>query len=140
MNGLIRYSRPVDLFDWNRVLDSFFTDVPLWNSRTPAVDVKEEDKRYLMEVELPGLTEKDIEVKVEDNILTLSSKKEESKEEKKDGYLIHERRRAEFARTFVLPNDADREQINAEFKNGLLMVQIPKKPEAQPRKIDVKVN
>jgi HSP20 family protein len=140
MNGLIRYSRPVDLFDWNRVLDNFFTDVPLWNSRTPAVDVKEEDKRYLMEVELPGLTEKDIEVKVEDNILTLSSKKEESKEEKKDGYLIHERRRAEFARTFVLPNDADREQINAEFKNGLLMVQIPKKPEAQPRKIDVKVN
>jgi len=140
MNGLIRYSRPVDLFDWSRVLDSFFTDVPLWNSRTPAVDVKEEDKRYLMEVELPGLTEKDIDVKVEDNILTLSSKKEESKEEKKDGYLIHERRRAEFARTFVLPNDADREQINAEFKNGLLMVQIPKKPEAQPRKIDVKVN
>ena len=140
MNGLMRYTRPVDLFDWNRVLDSFFTDVPLWNSRTPAVDVKEEDKRYLMEVELPGLTEKDIDVKVEDNILTLSSKKEESKEEKKDGYLIHERRRAEFARTFVLPNDADREQINAEFKNGLLMVQIPKKPEAQPRKIDVKVN
>ena len=140
MNGLIRYSRPVDLFDWNRVLDSFFTDVPLWNSRTPAVDVKEEDKHYLMEVELPGLTEKDIEVKVEDNILTLSSKKEESKEEKKDGYLIHERRRAEFARTFVLPNDADREQINAEFTHGLLVVQIPKKPEAQPRKIDVKVN
>jgi HSP20 family protein len=140
MNGLIRYSQPVDLFDWNRVLDNFFTDVPLWNSRTPAVDVKEEDKRYLMEVELPGLTDKDIEVKVEDNILTLSSKKEESKEEKKDGYLIRERRRAEFARTFVLPNDVDREQINAEFKHGLLVVQIPKKPELQPRKIDVKVN
>ena len=140
MNGLIRYSRPVDLFDWNRVLDNFFTDVPLWNSRTPAVDVKEEDKRYLMEVELPGLTEKDIDVKVEDNILTLSSKKEESKEENKDGYLIRERRRAEFARTFVLPNDVDREQINAEFKHGLLVVQIPKKPELQPRKIDVKVN
>lgn len=140
MNGLMRYTRPVDLFDWNRVLDSFFTDVPLWNSRTPAVDVKEEDKRYLMEVELPGLTDKDIEVKVEDNILTLSSKKDESKEEKKDGYLIRERRRAEFARTFVLPNDVDREQINAEFKHGLLVVQIPKKPEAQPRKIDVKVN
>jgi len=140
MNGLIRYSRPVDLFDWNRVLDNFFTDVPLWNSRTPAVDVKEEDKRYLMEVELPGLTDKDIELKVEDNILTLSSKKEESKEENKDGYLIRERRRAEFARTFVLPNDVDREQINAEFKHGLLVVQIPKKPELQPRKSDVKVN
>jgi HSP20 family protein len=93
-----------------------------------------------MEVELPGLTDKDIELKVEDNILTLSSKKEESKEEKKNGYLLRERRSAEFCRTFVLPNDADRAEIKAEFKNGLLEVSVPKKPEAQPRKIDVKVN
>ena len=140
MNGLIRYTRPTELFDWNRMLDSFFDDVPVWNTRTPAVDVKEEETRYLMEVELPGLTEKDIELKVEDNILTLSSKKEESKEEKKNGYLLRERRSAEFCRTFVLPQDADRAEVKAEFKNGLLMVDIPKKPEAQPRKIDVKVN
>ena len=140
MNGLIRYTRPTELFDWNRMLDSFFDDVPVWNTRTPAVDVKEEETRYLMEVELPGLTEKDIELKVEDSILTLSSKKEESKEEKKNGYLLRERRSAEFCRTFVLPNDADRAEIKAEFKNGLLEVSVPKKPEAQPRKIDVKVN
>ena len=140
MNGLIRYTRPTELFDWNRMLDSFFDDVPVWNTRTPAVDVKEEESRYLMEVELPGLTEKDIELKVEDSILTLSSKKEESKEEKKNGYLLRERRSAEFSRTFVLPNDTDRAEIKAEFKNGLLMVSVPKKPEAQPRKIDVTVN
>ncbi len=140
MNGLIRYTRPAELFDWNRMLDSFFDDTPVWNTQTPAVDVKEEEKRYLMEVELPGLTDKDIELKVEDNILTLSSKKEESKEEKKNGYLLRERRSAEFCRTFVLPQDADRAEVKAEFKNGLLVVDIPKKPEAQPRKIDVKVN
>jgi HSP20 family protein len=140
MNGLIRYTRPLELFDWNRMLDNFFDDVPVWNTRTPAVDVKEEEKSYLMEVELPGLTDKDIELKVEDNILTLSSKKEESKEEKKNGYLLRERRSAEFCRTFVLPQDADRAEVKAEFKNGLLVVDIPKKPEAQPRKIDVKVN
>lgn len=140
MNGLIRYTRPTELFDWNRMLDSFFDDAPVWNTQTPAVDVKEEEKRYLMEVELPGLTDKDIELKVEDNILTLSSKKEESKEQKKDGYLLRERRSAEFCRTFVLPQDADRAEVKAEFKNGLLVVDIPKKPEAQPRKIDVKVN
>jgi len=139
MNGLIHYTRPNELFDWNRLLDSFFEDVPVWNTRTPAVDVREEENRYLMEVELPGLTEKDIELKVEDNILTLSSKKEESKEEKKNGYLLHERRQAEFCRTFVLPQNAEREKINAEFKNGMLNVDIPKKPEAQPRKIEVKV-
>jgi HSP20 family protein len=140
MNGLIRYTRPLELFDWNRMLDNFFDDVPVWNTRTPAVDVKEEEKRYLMEVELPGLTDRDIELKVEDSILTLSSKKEESKEEKKNGYLLRERRSAEFCRTFVLPQDADRAEVKAEFKNGLLVVDIPKKPEAQPRKIDVKVN
>jgi HSP20 family protein len=140
MNGLIRYTRPTELFDWNTMLDSYFVDEPVWNTQTPAVDVKEEEKRYLMEVELPGLTDKDIELKVEDNILTLSSKKEESKEEKKDGYLLRERRSAEFCRTFVLPKDAERAEVKAEFKNGLLVVEIPKKPEAQPRKIDVKVN
>ncbi len=140
MNGLIHYTRPLELFDWNRMLDNFFDDVPVWNTRTPAVDVKEEEKRYLMEVELPGLTDKDIELKVEDNILTLSSKKEESKEEKRNGYLLRERRSAEFCRTFVMPQDTDRAEVKAEFKNGLLVVDIPKKPEAQPRKIDVKVN
>jgi len=140
MNGLIRYTQPAELFNWNRMLDSFFDNEPVWNTQTPAVDVKEEEKRYLMEVELPGLTDKDIELKVEDNILTLSSKKEESKEEKKNGYLLRERRSAEFCRTFVLPQDAERAEVKAEFKNGLLMVDIPKKPEAQPRKIDVKVN
>src|SRR3990170_5449123 len=94
MKGLIRYTRPTELFDWNRLLDSFYVDTPLWNTRTPAVDVREDEDRYLMEAELPGLTEKDIELKVEDNILTIASKREEAKEETKDGYLIHERRKA----------------------------------------------
>ena len=140
MRGLIQYNRPNDLFDWNGLLDNFFTDTPVWNTRTPAVDVREQEDEYLMEAELPGLAEKDIELNVEDNILTLSSKKEESKEEKKNGYLIRERHNYEFARTFVLPKDVDREKIKAEFKNGVLVVSIQKKPEAKPRKIDVKSN
>jgi HSP20 family protein len=119
-------------------MDNFFTDTPVWSARTPAVDVRETEEEYLMEVELPGLTDKDIELNVEDNILTLSSKSEESKEEKKNGYLIQERRNREFARTFVLPKDVDREKIKGEFRNGLLAVSIPKKPEVKPRKIDVK--
>ena len=85
MRGLIRYTRPNNLFDWDGLLDNFFTDTPVWNTRTPAVDVREAEDEYLMEAELPGLTDKDIELNVEDNILTLSSKKEESKEEKKNG-------------------------------------------------------
>jgi HSP20 family protein len=140
MRGLIQYTRPNDLFDWNGLLDNFFTDTPVWNARTPAVDVREQENEYLMEAELPGLAEKDIELNVEDNILTLSSKKQESKEEKKNGYLIRERCNYEFARTFVLPKDVDHEKIKAEFKNGLLVVNIPKKPETKPQKIDVKSN
>jgi len=140
MNGLVRYDRAVDLLSWDGLLDSFFEDTPLWASRSPAVDVRESEDGYVLEAELPGLTEKDVELKVEDNILTLSSRKEEGKEEQKDGYLIRERCRSEFARTFVLPKDVDRENIKAEFKNGLLNVSIPKVPEAKPRRIDVKVN
>ena len=140
MRGLIRYTRPNNLFDWDGLLDNFFSDTPVWNAQTPAVDVRELDDEYLMEVELPGLTDKDIELNIEDNILTLSSKKEQNKEEKSNGYLIRERRKHEFARTFVLPKDVDREKIKGEFKNGLLVVSIPKKPEAKPRKIDVKSN
>lgn len=140
MRGLVRYERPADLINWDGLLDSFFADTPVWQSRTPAVDVRESDDGYQMEAELPGLTEKDIELKVEDNILTLSSKKEEAREDQKNGYLIRERCRSEFARTFVLPKDVDRENIKAEFKNGLLHVSIPKAPEAKPRRIDVKVN
>ena len=140
MRGLIRYTRPNNLFDWNGLMDDFFTDTPVWNARTPAVDVRELKDEYLMEVELPGLTENDIDLNVEDTILTLSSSKEEDKEEKKEGYLIRERCSREFSRTFVLPKDVDREKINAEFKNGMLVVSIPKKPEAKPRKIDVKSN
>ena len=140
MRGLIRYTRPNELFDWDRMLDNVFEGTPVWRTRTPAVDVRESEDGYLMEAELPGLTDKDIDLKIEDNILTLSSRREESEEESKDGYLIRERRSAEFCRTFVLPKDVDREKIKAEFKNGLLAVSIPKAAEAKPRKIDVKVN
>jgi HSP20 family protein len=140
MRGLVRYNRPADLVNWDGLLDRFFDDTPLWRSRTPAVDVRENEDGYLMEAELPGMTEKDIELKVEDNILTVSSRKEEAREEKDDGYLIRERCHTEFARTFVLPKDVDRENIKAEFKNGLLSVRIAKAPEAKPRRIDVKVN
>lgn len=140
MNGLIHYTRPAELFDWSRLIDNFFDDAPGWETRRPAVDVRETEKEYSMEVELPGLSEKDIEVKIEENLLTLASKKEEKQEEKKQGYLVRERRKPEFKRSFVLPEEINREKIKAEFKNGLLTVTLPKTPKAQPKLIDVKVN
>jgi HSP20 family protein len=91
-----------------------------------------------MEVELPGLTEKDVEVKLDNNLLTISSAKDEKKEEKKNGYVLRERRATRFSRSFVLPEAVDREKIAAEFKDGVLHLTFPKVPAAQPKTIEVK--
>lgn len=138
--NLIRYKpRAFDLFDWDRAFDRFF-DEPVINTRIPAVDIREDENQYSLEVELPGLTEKDIVVKVENNILTVSSKKEESKEEKKKEYVRKERSSYSFSRCFSLPENVKAEKIEAKFKNGVLNISIPKAPEAKPKLIEVKVN
>ena len=92
-----------------------------------------------MEVDLPGLTEKDVEVKLDNNLLTVSSRTEEKQEEKKNGYLLRERRSSGFCRSFVLPDEVDREKIEAAFANGVLSLSFSKLPAAQPKTIEVKV-
>jgi len=124
--------------DFDRMIDRIFSDTPIWEARIPAVDVREEKDRYVLEADLPGLTEKDIEVKVEDNLLTISSKKDEKREEKRNGYLIRERRSSAFQRSFVLPTDVDKENITAQFKNGILTLDMKKLASAQPKSIPVR--
>ena len=140
--NLIRYSpSSLGLEDnVSRWFDDMFVDLPTWRTTVPAVDVRESETEFLMEVDLPGLSEKDIEVKLDNNLLTISSRKEESKEEKKNGYLVRERRSAGFSRSFVLPEEADREKIAAEFKNGVLHLTFPKTPAAKPKTIEVKAS
>ncbi|MEW5818052.1 MAG: Hsp20/alpha crystallin family protein [Spirochaetota bacterium] len=131
----------VSLFnDFDRMLDSFFSDTPVWDTRIPSVDIREEKDTYILEAELPGLTEKDINVKIEDNLLTVSSQTEEKKEEKKDGYLLKERKNRSFSRSFVLPRDVDREKVDARFKNGVLTLELHKNPASLPKSIEIKVN
>ena len=138
--NLVRYfPKTVDLFDWESILDRFF-ETPSGHSRTPAVDIKENEKGYVMEVELPGLSDKDIEVKVENNRLYIASKEiKEEKEEKKEGYVRKERRSYRFERTFELPEFIDREKISAKMERGLLSIELPKAEEAKPKMIEVKV-
>lgn len=138
--NLIRYNpKSLDLLDnvstW---FDDFFGTPSFDGSTVPAVDVRETESDYLMEVELPGLTEKDVEVKLDNNLLTISSSKDEKKEEKKNGYILRERKASRFSRSFVLPESVDREKINAEFKNGVLHLAFPMVPAAQPKTIEVK--
>jgi HSP20 family protein len=108
--------------------------------RVPAVDVREEDGRYLIEAELPGLSEKDLKLELKDGILSLSTaaKSEESEENKALRWIRRERREFHFQRSFELPDDADGEKIEARFKDGLLSIELPKKPETAPRLVPVK--
>ena len=131
----------------SNVLDAFDRDfgfvAPLPATTTaPRVDVKETKTAYVMEMDLPGMTEKDVEINLKDRVLSISSLEEANKEERKteDGveYLIRERRSTCFSRRFSLPEDIDAEKVEADFKNGVLTVNIPRKPESQPRQIQIR--
>jgi len=140
--NLIRYNpNTLSLLDnMSTWFDDFFTEPGLSRSAVPAVDIRETDSDYHMEVDLPGLTEKDVDVKLDNSLLTISSKKEEKKEEKKDGYVLRERCACSINRSFVLPEGVDRDHIGAEFKNGVLHLTFPKVPAAKPKTIEVKAN
>ena len=128
---------PLGFFDDMREnVRSFFEDFPSWSSgsRLPAVDVREEEDRYLLEAELPGMTDKDVRVEVEDEMLTIASRKQEESEEKKAGYLRRERKSTVFNRRLSLPSDVEESKIQATFKNGLLMVSLPKGKESPRRR------
>lgn len=137
------------LSGFDRYLDSFFRDNFLTPSekvfdRFPAVDVRETEKSYILEAELPGYDEKDINIRLDGNNLTIESKQEEERSESPAGkaagentYLIHERRSSSFGRSFRLPEHADAEKISASFKNGILNLEISKRAEAQSRVIKI---
>ena len=130
------------LTGFDRYMDSFFGDSFLSPSdrifsRLPAVDVHETEKSYILEADLPGIDEKDIEIHLEGSTLTLESNKAEEKKEEKKGYMVQERRQSSFSRSFTLPENVDRESIAASFKNGVLTVEIGKLAEAQKRVIQI---
>ena len=123
---------------------SFFDIEPVWRTQAmsamPAVDVTETDKAYEIAAELPGMDEKNIEVKVADGVLTIEGEKQEEKEKKEKDYYLSERSFGSFQRSFKVPNGVDTDKIDATFKNGVLKVILPKSAEAQKaeKKITVK--
>lgn len=140
MRYLVNPGTSVSLLNnFDKVLDSFFEDSNDFEFQHPAVDVREEEDKYILEADLPGLTEKDIEVKVDDKLLTVSSVKKEKAEEKKKGWLLRERKESSFSRSFVIPENANRENIKAEFKNGVLSLEIEKKAALKPKNIKIQV-
>lgn len=106
----------------------------------PAMDLVEKDGSYEISAELPGIDEKNVEIKLSNGMLTIKGEKSEEKEEKDKEYFLSERRYGSFQRSFQLPEGVDEEKVEATFKKGVLTVVIPKSPEAKQseKKIEVK--
>jgi HSP20 family protein len=103
----------------------------------PAFDVRETEDAYLIEADLPGFDEQDVDVSVAGNRLTVSGKRENKTENKRESYYYSERSYGSFSRSFVLPEGTDSERIEADMKNGVLTPQVPKAAATQPRKIQL---
>ena len=115
-------------------------DSPLTTaSFVPAVDIYEDNNKVVLKLEVPGIDEKDLDVRVENNTLTVKGERKFEKEEKEENFHRIERRYGSFYRAFTLPSTVDAEHINAGYTNGVLKLELSKKPEAQPKQIKVTV-
>ncbi len=106
----------------------------------PAVDISEEQERFVLTADVPGVDPAAIEVSMENGVLTLSGKREFTERDEKSGYRRIERVSGSFFRRFTLPETADAEGITARSSNGVLEVSIPKQPKVMPRRINVTVD
>ena len=127
-----RLNRASDL----RFQDSDRESLGIWN---PPVDIFEDKDGVVLNAELPGMKKEDIELRVENNVLTLQGERKRENETKEEGYFRSERAYGTFSRSFSLPTSVDTSKIGAEYKDGVLSVSLPKAEEAKPKQIDVKV-
>jgi HSP20 family protein len=105
----------------------------------PPVDVYEDEHNVTLKIEVPGIEEKDIDVRIENNTLTVHGERKFEKEEKEENYRRVERQYGSFTRTFTLPNTVDQESVQANYDKGVLKIQLAKKAEAKPKQIKVNV-
>jgi HSP20 family protein len=104
---------------------------------SPSVDIYEKDNEIVLTAEVPGIDEKDIEINIEDNTLTIKGERKFEKETKEENYHRIERSYGSFFRSFTLPGAVDQDKIQAEHENGILKITMPKKTELKPRKVRV---
>jgi HSP20 family protein len=131
----------------NRLFDESFRGINRTGSEedwvggswAPAVDIYEQNGNIVLKAELPGVDPKDVDVRVENNILTLRGERKLENEVKRESYHRVERAYGSFTRSFTLPNVVDTEKIKAEYKDGLLRMTLPKKDEAKPKQISINV-
>ncbi|MBW2067221.1 MAG: Hsp20/alpha crystallin family protein [Deltaproteobacteria bacterium] len=146
----------MDLVKWNpwREMDTFrdrinrffeepflpsvwFGEEPFFGEWKPAVDIYDDDDKMVIKAELPGVDKKDIEVDLKDRVLTIKGERSQESETKEENYYRRERAYGKFQRSFTLPGDYDPDKVKAEYKDGVLHVEIPKLEEVKPKKITV---
>ena len=114
------------------------TENPLTTaSFVPAVDIYEDPKKVVLKLEVPGMEEKDLDIRVENNTLTVKGERKFEKDEKEENFHRIERRYGTFYRSFTLPSTVDTENVQASYNAGILKLELNKKPEAQPKQIKV---
>ena len=126
----------------NRIFDHSLTQnegSELQADWSPRVDIYEDPERFLFKVELPGFKANEVQISLENNLLTLTGERKLENEEKKQNYIKVERFYGTFRRSFQLPNTIDAAKINAEMKEGLLQLSLPKRVEVQPKQIKIEV-
>jgi HSP20 family protein len=136
-----------ELSEFQNRLGSFFGRAPMRREEeggmlsqwSPAVDIIEDDKEFLVKAELPEVKKEDVHVTVENGVLSVHGERKFEKEEKKQRYHRVERSYGTFTRSFSLPDGTDASKVRAEFKDGLLQVHLPKTESAKPKNIEVKV-
>ena len=132
-------------YDMNRIFDEFFRgDILADNSFfsrdwSPAVDVVENKDNYILKAELPGMNKDDVKITLENNILTIRGEKKNEYEKKEGNYHRVERSYGSFERSFTVPGTIKTNDIDAQYKDGVLTLTLPKAEEAKPKMIDVKV-
>jgi HSP20 family protein len=128
-----------DLLRWDPFREMIPTPAfPVEMAFAPAFEVKETQEGYTFKADVPGVSDKDIDISRTGNRLTISGKRESEKEEKGDTYYTAERTYGAFTRAFTLPEGVDGDHIQANLKDGVLTIVAPKLPESQPQKITIK--
>ncbi len=126
----------------NRLFDNSFpgrTDNSALTTWAPAVDIYETENELVVKADLPDVNEKDLDVRIENNTLTIRGERKFEKKVEEENYLRVERTYGSFSRSFSLPNTVNSEAIKAEYKNGVLTVELPKRAESKPKQIKVNV-
>ena len=109
--------------------DDFLPSVRSRSSSMPAVNVREDEKNYVLELAVPGIDKNDLNIDINDDVLTISSETKNESEENKDGYKRKEFNYSSFYRSFYIPENVDRDSIGANYKDGILSVNLPKQEE-----------